>query len=210
MSYNQNIKVDNFEVYYLDNGKKHKVFESDTHNLLIRDYYGYNEYFNLDNLNMIINNLYLRINFNGTYEEMHLVLKQDFANNSFFQFKIKKVSVDDDVNNMPVSSTSNNIIFKELGKLDCDDSICTLEIDEDNHKIIYTYIKEAGHLNVTDSSSKNVIEWNYFMDSGMIIYDIYENGEEVERINIDVGNLSSKDKEYIQILNDNYINKHLQ
>lgn len=151
LMYDQNINIDNFELYYLVGDEKRMVFSSDTYNLLIRDYYGYNALFDYDDLNKFVNNLYLRINFNGTYEDIHLVLKKDFANNKFLSFKKNSIPSDDNNIDMPIFSSNNNI-FEDLGKLNCnDDILCTLTVEENNHKIVYTYIKEPNILNVNDT-----------------------------------------------------------
>lgn len=184
------------------------MFSSDTSNILIRDYYGHDEYFDLDNLDKIVDNLYLRVTFNDTYEDIHLVLKKDFANNKFFPFKRKKMIQDSSNHNIQVSSLNDDII-NYLGKLSCDDDICTLDVEEENHNITYTYMKESGLLNVTDSSLTNVIEWNYFIDIGMIIYSVYENNEQIENITLNIDDISSYDKKYIQQFQSEYIIKHL-
>lgn len=204
----ENIEIDNFELYYLENDEEKKVFSSDTSNILIRDYYGYSEYFHYGNLNKIINNLYLRISFNDTYEDIHLVLKKDFANNNFLFFKDKKISLEDNNQDIPTSVSNNNII-KDFGKLNCDDDICTFDVEDGEHNITYTHIKGSSLLNVTDSGFTNVVEWNYFIDTGMIIYSVYENNEQIENITLNVDDISSDNKKYIQQFQSEYIIKHL-
>lgn len=204
LSYNQNIKVDNFELYYLENDEEKKVFSSDTSNILLRDYYGYNAYFDYNNLNKIIDNLYLRVSFNDAYEDIHLVLKKDFANNNFLFFKDKKVSLEDNSQDIPTSIPNNNII-KDFGKLNCDDDICTLEIEDTGHKITYVYIREASQLNVTDSSSKNIAEWNYFIDNGVLLYSLYGNNIELENVTINLNDVNVSNNKYIQKFYDDYI-----
>lgn len=211
LMYDQNINIDNFELYYLVDNEKRMVFSSDTYNLLIRDYYGHNAYFDLDNLNKIVNNLYLRISFNGTYEDIHLVLKKDFANNKFFSFKKNSIPSDDNNIDMPIFSSNNNI-FEDLGKLNCnDDILCTLTVEENNHEIVYTYIKEPNILNVTDIGGLNHIEWSYFINDGIIDYKVYEQEQEVENITIILDEISvnSENYDFIQNIYDNYIIKHL-
>lgn len=208
LSYNQNIKVDNFELYYLENDEEKKVFSSDTSNILIRDYYGYNAVFDYNNLNKIINNLYLRVNFNDTYEDIHLVLKKDFANNNFLFFKDKKGSLKD--NDQDISApVSNNNILKDLGKLNCNDDICTLEIEDMEHNITYTYIKEINHLNITDSNNLDLIEWDYFISDDTIIYSHYKEGIQEESVTININDINNDNKKYIQQFQSEYIIKHL-
>lgn len=204
----KNVEIDNFELYYLENGEEKKVFSSDTTNILIRDYYGYNALFDYNNLNKIINNFYLRVHFNDTYEDIHLVLKKDFANNNFLFFKDKKSYSENTKQDIPVSFSKDNIV-KDLGKLNCDDDICTLDVEDGEHNITYTYIKEINHLNILDSNYLDLIEWNYFIDNGMIIYSVYKNNEQIENITLNVDDISDDDKKYIQQFQNDYIIKHL-
>lgn len=206
--YDQNIKVDNVELYYLENDEEKKVFSSDTSNILIRDYYGYNAIFDYNNLNKIINNIYLRVSFNNTYEDIHLVLEKDFANNNFLFLKDKKSSSKD--NNQDIfAPVSNNNILKDLGKLDCNDEICTLEIDDMEHNIIYTYIKEIQQVNITDSNNLDLIEWNYFISDDTIIYNHYKDGIQDESVTININDVNNENKKYIEQFQNEYIIKHL-
>lgn len=208
LSYNQNIKANNVELYYLENGEEKKLFSSDTSNILIRDHYGYNAVFDYNNLNKIINNLYLRVGFNDTYEDIHLVLEKDFANNNFLFFKDKKSS--SKVNNQDISaSVSNNDILMDLGKLDCNDEICSLEIEDKEHNITYTYIKEIQQLNITDSNGLDLIEWNYFISDDTIIYNHYKGDIQEESITININDVNSENSKYIQQFRREYIMKHL-
>ncbi len=205
---NKNVEIDNFELYYLENGKEIKIYSGDESNILLIDYYGYNALFDYNRLNKIINNLYLRVSFNDTYEDIHLILKKDFSNNKLFFFKHKQSFSKDNNPDITVSFSKDNIV-KDLGKLNCDDDICTLDVEDGEHSITYTYIKEINHLNILDSNYLDLIEWNYFIDNGMIIYSVYENNEEIENITINVDGISDDDKKYIQQFQSEYIIKHL-
>lgn len=204
----ENVEIDEFELYYLENGEEKKVFSSDTANLLIRDYYGYNEYFYYDNLSEFINNLYLRIYFNNTYEDIHLGLEQDFANNKLFFLKHKPISSKDNNQDIPVSSLNNNIII-DTKNMDCIDEICTLIIEDEEKNITYTYIKGSGFLNIIERNSSKTIEWNYFVDNNILVYNVYENNEIIETINIDVNDINNEYINYVQQFRNEYITKHL-
>ena len=207
----KNIKIDKFELYYLVDEEKKIVFSGDTENVLIRDYYGYNAFLDYKNLNQIINNLYLRIYFNNTYEDIHLILKKDFANNNIFFFNQKNIvsNISDNNNNdIPVSTLNEGIII-DTKNMNCIDEICTLIIEDGEENIAYTYIKESSLLNIIDRSSSKSIEWNYFTDNNMLIYNVYENDEEIESIAIDMSDEGSNYKDYIELFRNKYIIKYL-
>lgn len=210
IKYDEDINIDNFELYNIYNNEKQVIFSTDSPNILLRDYYGYEAYFEFGKLNQIINNLYLRVYFNNNYEDIHLNLKKDFSNNNFLFFQDAKESYKNNDSVIPTFELREDA-SKILNKLDCDDDICTLEFKEDERSIIYTYIKYNHLLNISDSSESKVIEWNYLMNEKLIYYNHYENGKEIESVEIDLDkiNVSDENYKYIKQIQDNYIIKHL-
>lgn len=183
---------------------------SDNINVLLRDYYGYEAYFDFDNLNQIINNLYLRIYFDKSYEDIHLNLKKDFSNDNFLFKKDTKKGYKDSNYVIPVFELNEDEL-KMLNKLNCDEDVCSLEIEDGDHFIVYTYIKYNHILNISDRQSLNLTEWNYFMKEKLITYNYYENGKKIENITIDLDKIDMNDKNYnyIEQMKNNYIIKHL-
>lgn len=210
IEYDEDINIDNFELYNIYNNEKQLIFSTDSTNILLRDYYGYEAYFETDKLNQIINNLYLRVYYNNNYEDIHLNLKKDFSNNNFLFFKDAKNSYKGNDSVIPTFELSE-YDSKILNKLDCDDDICTLEFTEDDRSIIYTYIKYNNLLNIRDSNASNIIEWNYFLEEKLINYNYYENGDKIKdvTINLNTINIDDENYKYIKQIQDNYIIKHL-
>ncbi len=210
IEYDENININNFELYHINNNEKQVIFSGDSANILLRDYYGYEAYFNIDNLDQIINNLYLRVYFNNGYEDMHLKLKKDFSNNNFLFKRATKQGYKDNNSVIPTFELNDDDL-KMLNKLDCGDDVCTLEFIEGDHSIIYTYIKYNHLLNITDRTETTIIEWNYFMHEKLICYNYYENSKEIENVAIDLDKINVNDEnyKYIEQMKDSYIIKHL-
>lgn len=84
LKYSDDINIKGVEMYYLKNNKKTTVFVSNDYISLIKDYSGYDAYFDLEDLNTVSNNTYLKITYNDKEEIIHLNLVKDFSNNSIF------------------------------------------------------------------------------------------------------------------------------
>ena len=209
--YDENININEIELYYLNNNEKKRLFLGNINNILIIDDDYYEEYFPFDNLNNIIDNLYIRIKFNDdNYEDIHLTLKKSFANDNLFFKKNKSPQLENNETDIPVFSDKDKI-NEILNKLDCEDDMCSLEFDEDGRNITYAYMKNGNLLNITDNSESIIIEWSYYINSETIDYIIYENGEEIQYITINLNEIDTNDEnyKYVEQFYNDYLIKHL-
>lgn len=60
-----------------------------TKDSLIRDYYGYNEYFEIKNKNVVFDALYLDVNTNDEIMTLDLIIKEDYSNKNLFKKKTR-------------------------------------------------------------------------------------------------------------------------
>lgn len=80
---NKEYDIKSVTLYYKDMDKY--IFKGDSDNILISDIYGSNEYFNVDYLDDITDNLSLFVEYeDGTSETINLYMKQDYVNNKLF------------------------------------------------------------------------------------------------------------------------------
>ena len=80
-------KIKQLTLYYFNsaNERENIVTTYDDH-IVIIDYCGYNEYFNMDYIDDIIKNLYIEIQYNNNSEDIKLSFEEDYINDSFFNF----------------------------------------------------------------------------------------------------------------------------
>ena len=90
IKYDKNIDITNIKLYYKNNNKEYKILEdNDIEEFVLVDNDGYREKLP-KNTHIILNNLYIRIQYNDNSEEtVKLKFKRDYSNNSLM-FKNKK------------------------------------------------------------------------------------------------------------------------
>ncbi len=162
-----NEKIINLRLYYKDKeGKDNLICETDSLNIMLYDYYGYNTYFSYYNLKNIVENFYLDIRYNNEIRTIKLNLKKDFANNKFFSTMNKK-------------STEPNLYAE---KIDREKLKKIFKKENDNYVLKkgnynFIYIEEADLLNLTIRNNKNMEEWYYYISGDLIEFREYKNNE---------------------------------
>lgn len=80
-------------VYYEKDNTKKIVYESTSpKDFLIRDYYGYNEYFKIKNKDVYFDSLYVDVYYNNEVETIKLMMKEEYSNKRLY-FRKKEQSV---------------------------------------------------------------------------------------------------------------------
>ncbi|MBO5475595.1 MAG: helix-turn-helix transcriptional regulator [Bacilli bacterium] len=80
-------------VYYEKDNTKKIVYESTSpKDFLIRDYYGYNEYFKIKNKDVDFDSLYVDVYYNNEVETIKLMMKEEYSNKRLY-FRKKEQSV---------------------------------------------------------------------------------------------------------------------
>ena len=214
--HNNNIEVKNVRLYYKIYNKEKLIFEDSDADILLTDYYGYNEFFPYEDIANIIKNLYLEINYNDDKTEiLKLNIKKDFSNNALFYHK-KSVNGQSNIKEEQVfkndSSEKNHIIasMKEKGKK-TNDSFVIDKTDQEKN-ILLTYFENSEEI-ILEVTEKNCTEtWNYLFDKGYIlVYSKYKDQNLIERKYItfvDMNELKKSDKSIVNSFS-NYINKYL-
>ena len=111
-------------VYYYYNNTKRKIYESDSaKDGLIRDYYEYNEYFEVKNKDVLFNSLYADIYFEKDFKTIKLIMKEDYSNKRFFFQKHKSVLPE---HVEPININNQNIDCS-FGQNDNAEVVCRLD-----------------------------------------------------------------------------------
>ena len=214
--HNNNIEVKNVRLYYKIYNKEKLIFEDSDADILLTDYYGYNEFFPYEDIANIIKNLYLEINYNDDKTEiLKLNIKKDFSNNALFYHK-KSVNGQSNIKEEQVfkndSSEKNHIIasMKEKGKKTNDSFV--IEKTDQEKNILLTYFENSEEI-ILEVTEKNCTEtWNYLFDKEYIlVYSKYKDQNLIERKYItfvDMNELKKSDKSIVNSFS-NYINKYL-
>lgn len=214
--HNNNIEVKNVRLYYKIDNKETLIFEDSDVDILLTDYYGYNEFFPYEDIANIIKNLYLEINYNDDKTEiLKLNVKKDFSNNALFYHK-KSVNGQNNTKEEQVfkndSSEKNHIIasMKEKGKK-TNDSFVIDKTDQEKN-ILLTYFESSEEI-ILEITEKNCTEtWNYLFDKEYIlVYSKYKDQNLIVRKYItfvDMNELKKSDKSIVNSFS-NYINKYL-
>ncbi len=170
---NNHLKINKIELSYLKADQEIPVFTSFDTNLLIVDYYGYNEYFNYDK-----NDLYLKIYYDNYNEIIKLNFTQDYLNNKFFIIKNFRISKNDVLNNnIP---DNEKLINKIKEKFDYKDNTYKFIIESNTNQIEILYNENTNTLLCNKLKNQQLKEEYYLiLDYNLITYTNYEN----EKIN---------------------------
>lgn len=154
--------IANLKLYYNDNTL---IYESDNNNIILFDYYGYDEFFSFDDINVIINNLYLEVTFKKTGEtkKVKLNVKKDFSNNYKYFFNKKRKNV--------VEEQKSNIEVLNINKIK--EKIKGNIYKYNNHYI--TIFDEANIINMLYDNKKEKVEWNYNVINDALDVNVYIN-----------------------------------
>jgi len=210
LDYENDIQIEQVSLYYTKDNKKKLIFKNENANILITDYYGYNEYFPYSDVKDIINNLYLEIIYNdGEKETLKLDVKRDFSNDNLTFPKTENIDTDNTNNNEKLNSKlskeQEEIIsqIKLKGKNNNDGYV--YEINDDKKTISFIYYEENNYLIISETNDTSQKEWHYYMNSDNLSYIEYDNRKIIdnkENIMNDTNNGWKK-------INEDYINKYL-
>lgn len=214
--YNNNIEVKNVRLYYKIGNKEKTIFEDSDADILITDYYGYNEFFPYKDINNIVKKLYLEINYNNNKVEiLKLKVKKDFANDIFFYHK-KAVNGLNSTKIEPVikneSSEMSHIISNMREKGNKVDETYVIDKKDQKKDILLTYFENSEEIILDVIENSCTETWNYMFDKEYIlVYSKYKNEKLIRREYITFLNLDDLKSSEKSIINSffYYINKYL-
>lgn len=214
--YNNNIEVKNVRLYYKNGNKEKTIFKDSDADILITDYYGYNEFFSYEDINSIVKKLYLEINYNNNKVEiLKLKVKKDFANDIFFYHK-KAVNGQNSTKIEPVikneSPEMSRIISNMREKGNKVDETYVIDKKDQKKDILLTYFENSEEIILDVIENSCTETWNYMFDKEYIlVYSKYKNEKLIRREYITFLNLDDLKSSEKSIINSffYYINKYL-
>lgn len=164
-------EIESLSLFYKDaKDNIHFIYKTDSSDIVLYDYYSYNEYFDYYEMKEITKNLYLEIEYTEFSETVKLELKKDFSNNFIFT-----------KSNIPISYDDNNIFPKEneaseiekiiKNKFTLNDDMYIYEDKENNR--FYIYDDTAHFINILENNSNYSREWIYYFNGNYMIYQEY-------------------------------------
>ena len=145
-------------------GNDNLIIKTDSNNIVFNDFKGYNEYFNFQDIEYIIKNLYLKVYLNESEEIIKLNYEKNFSNDYFIP-KEELNSINDDVDyDIDLESAEEKI----KNSFFCNDSFCI----NDNSDYEMVYILNARTLTISYEEDIK-IEWIYNFKNNHLIYQEY-------------------------------------
>lgn len=133
----KDIMINKVTLYYINsNDKRIILFETNVEDLLIKNIEPYQEYYLNKNINQIINNMYLKIDYNNNEcEHINLQLEEDFKNN-FNIFKKKGTLKSAKNNDKTESIKEKDILIKDKieQEIKQNNETLKLRIEDENNK----------------------------------------------------------------------------
>ena len=171
------------ELFYKDNDNKEHLIGSTTQDYIhFLDYRGYKSNFDIDDLEFILSNMYIRFYFQDTTKiEIKLDVELDYSNTKFF-VKNKDSIINGNTNNEQNGFQQKNTDLRdklvEVMEKDANgDYIYTLKRDKE--EIYYTYIDsfDSDNIYIDINSKDSSTSIRYLSDSKKNQYTKYENNK---------------------------------
>ncbi len=158
-------EITSLKLYYKDNDEEKAIYETTSSIIILYDYYEYDAYFKYEELDTVLNNLYIKIICEENEYNIKLNVKKDFANNKLF-FKEQNKILDEKAF---INFTINYELIKK--KFKAGNGINFYKLNND---YVFYFFEETNLLTLV---SKNLNEeWNYFISLNRLEYrEISEN-----------------------------------
>lgn len=170
------------ELFYKDKNKvDNLIIKTDSSDIILADFKGYNAYFDFKEVKSIVKNLYLKITMNGSEKTVKLNYDKNFSNDYFIP-KEDKSSVNDDIG---YDIDLETIEKKIKNSFFCNDSFCI----NDNNDYEMIYILNARTLTVSYEADVK-IEWIYNFKNNNLIYQEYNKNKLITKYIYDKNNVS--------------------
>lgn len=207
---NKHGEIKNVKLYFKDKKNKEKVlYEDNKTDILVTFYYGYNEKFSNNEMNYLIEKLYLEIEYDDEIEVLKLDVKKDFANVITLNNEKKELrennnpKIDDSITYEKIKSSMEEKGVKV-------DNSYKIEVEDNNEKIEIELVNDMLFIKIT--TSEYTENWRYYLNnnSSFSYYKTIDNVD-IEKVIVDLTNkekLSLEEQKLNARLNE-YINKYI-
>ncbi len=152
-----NYEYEKVELYFMDkNNNKKIIYTSNSIEDSLSSYYGYDEYFKYNEVDNVINNLYLRIIYDNNEETIKLEAKRDMINNNIINNQDKD-AIDDDYNNDDTDVIPKYI--KDNFEYNQDEDYYILKYTENKINYEIRYEGSTQYLNILETNKDGSIKF---------------------------------------------------
>lgn len=170
---NTNKDITDLELFYKDkDNKEHLIVKTDDLNINFKDFSKHQEYIDFNNLNQIVNNMYLKVTYPDEIESIKLQTKKSYANTNIFNKK-KSMIIND--KNQELSLSKDSIILEQkiLKIFKKDNGLYSYETNLGS----FIYIPENKILEYIVLDNKVNKEWIYLLRNESLNYKEYQNND---------------------------------
>ena len=169
-----NNEIKSAKLYYINKNNEEVFIMSGAKDFMFEDFLGYNEYVDLNEIDNIMNNMYLKVQFLDQEKDIKINFNKSFSNNSLFIKRNKLGGINE-------NKISNNVSETELEKFI--KNTFTLETDAYSYQKEnknYIYFIDPNLLIITIKNKDNTTdEYNYYLRS-YLSYNGYDENYNVK------------------------------
>lgn len=192
---------ESLELYYKKGKENVVICCTEDSTLSFVDYKGYEEYIDVSKINIIINNLYLKIKLKDNEEIIKLELTEDYVNDDFLFIDDANVSINKEMQINNINSKKIMDLIKD--KFNITENGYEYKLTDKDKNFILDYLSNSNLLSISISSGKKVIEEFYYdLNFSTLSYDDYNDASNNFSITLD-SNFECEDKQCELI--DNFI-----
>lgn len=146
--------IESLKLYFKNKkGEENIILETDSNEIELVEYLGYNNYFDFKDLNQIFKETYLEIVFENETKTIHLNYEKDFAND----YLVPKKQTDMNPGKLEISLSNEELENKIIDKFKLKDNLYTLQAKN----LKFTYFVDFNTITLTQNNKDNKKIWNY-------------------------------------------------
>lgn len=184
------------------------VYSSDSPDIFLVDFYGYEAYFNYDNIVKEKGLLYIEIEYDGMKETLNLNMDKMYENKKFIFKKVKKITSGEKSNfkEIPVPEKIEKDFTRE------GEENYYLTLDEKEYIITMFYDSAINQFIVVEDNKKTKDNklWIYYSEQKVLDYSQTDNSKIAKELSIDIENMTDDEKEIYLYFEEHYIKKYLE
>ncbi len=192
--------VKEMELYTKNNEEKEIITSSNDSSIYLQQSYGYDEYFNYNNIENNIKNLYLHVILkNGKEYDIQLENFKRYENSELL-FKEK-----DDITDGGSNNIDNSVPSKIKKEFKYEDGTYYLEIKQKDTSIFISYLIDTQVFGVEENTGTSYKSWNFDINSNILVYEETDkNFKVINNFEVNISNSGEKEKKLVDYFIKNY------
>lgn len=205
---NEGNSFDKVSLRYKFGNDDNLIYSSNSSDIFLVDFYGYEAYFNYDDIIKEKGTFYIEVENDNVKETLNLNIDKMYENKKIIFKKVKKITTGEKSNfkEIPVPEK----IEKDFTK-DGDENYY-LTLDEKENVITMFYDSSLKQFIVGEDNKKTKENkvWIYYLEQKVLDYSYTEKSKVVDELSIDIVNMNQKETEIYEQFREKYIVKYLE